>query len=764
MPYAHSLENRPKSDWETMAAHEELVAWHCRQFLRRIDPVWEPWGTLLGHWHDLGKYDPEFQAKLEGERTQVDHAAIGALLAAKRGKAALPAAFVIAGHHTGLANFVENGDGYDVSRTPLRQRLKDSSKRFDAISPGIPETLSNLSAPTPALPLWLDAPGVPAEQKSRQFTFFTRMLFSALVDADRLATAEFYSRAEGRLPEHDALAYDPLPALRDRLDAHIDRLTAEAQAKRPSAVNALRAEVLATCRASAAKRPGLFSLTVPTGGAKTLSGMSFALRHAALYGLDRVIVIIPFTSIIEQNAKRYREALGSRDETDDRNVLEHHSGIDEKAAEDANREAELKRRLAAENWDAPIIVSTAVQFFESLFSDHPARCRKLHRIAKSVIVLDEVQTLPPALLLPILEAIKELTDHYGCTVVLSTATPPALSKRETFPWGLPGVEPIVGDAVELAARPAARRVEIQWRVDRITPYAELAQELAAQRQVLVVVHRRQDARTLAELLPAEGRFHLSALMCPAHRLEKLSQISRALKRGAVCRVVSTQLIEAGVDIDLPVVYRALAGLDSLVQSAGRCDREGKRSEAAGRPAGRFVVFRAETLPPSPTLRRAMESTETLLGYSGTPNLPNGLDPFNPDHCELFFRELYGKETLDARHIQREAAALNFANVGAAFRMIDDAWSRPVVVPWGDGARRIDAFREEPCRAAARALQPFTVQVSGEHVRHLLSVGAVEQWENWTLYLPAAGFGQRYSNELGLIADPNVFVEMEVLMV
>jgi len=744
-----------------MGGHEERTYEFCSEFLRRIDPALESWGDLLARWHDVGKYHPTFQKKLAGERMQIDHAVVGAALAMQQAKRAGQApAFAIAGHHTGLANARGNSpeDFPSVTRIPLARRLRDNEHSLHEVLPLLPASLKELGIPQ--VPGWITEAASPDAVK-RSFSFFTRMLFSALVDADRLATAEFYAAAEGSQPEHEQLNYDSLATLRDQLDAHIDRLAADANSRRPSRVNTLRAEVLAACRAAAELPPGFFSLTVPTGGGKTLSAMSGALRHATCYGLDRVIVIIPFTSIIEQNAQRYREAFGTPAGADNRNVLEHHSGIDEQKAEEISREAELRRRLAAENWDAPIVISTAVQFFESLFSDHPSQCRKLHRIAKSVVILDEVQTLPPGLLLPILDGLKELTSHYGSTVVLSTATPPALAGRDGFPQGLGDVRPIIPDPVKLAASPAARRVRVDWRVDRTMTYDELAKELVRHDRVLAIVHRRQDARTLAEKLPKKGRFHLSALMCPAHRLKTIARITQALKTGATCRIVSTQLIEAGVDIDLPVVYRALAGLDSLAQSAGRCDREGKLTEAAGRPAGEFIVFLAETSPPPGTLRKAMESTQTLLAQRGSSVL-NELDPFNPDHCELFFRELYGKQELDARHVQRERAASNFANVAVAFQMIDNGWSRPVVVPWGDGPERINALRSEVCRETQRAVQPFIVQVSGKHIDYMLDQGMVECWEGTNLHLPTSLFGKSYTEEFGLVFDTPI--DPEVLMI
>ncbi|MGQ9576962.1 MAG: CRISPR-associated endonuclease Cas3'' [Thermoguttaceae bacterium] len=761
--YAHSIEGRPRSEWETMAEHEARTARLCRQFLRRINPALEPWGELLGRWHDLGKYSRAFQEKLRGECVHAQHSAVGAAHAAAMGKAALALSVAIAGHHTGLANVAGNdSDQFPfVRRTPLREQLREGKNLLQEILSTLPEGVRTLQLPQ--LPAWLrNLP--PGDAAMRSYAFFTRVLFSVLVDADRLATAEFYAGSEGREPGHRSLEYDSIKTLKERLDNFIDQLAARAASDRLSPVNAMRAEVLAACRDSAAKRPGFFSLTVPTGGGKTLSAMSFALRHAFAHRLDRVIVVIPFTSIIEQNASRYREAFGAAGGLDERNVLEHHSAVDEHEADESDPESALRRRLAAENWDAPIIVTTSVQFFESLFSDLPSRCRKVHRIAKSVVILDEVQTLPPGLLLPVLDALKELTAHYSSTVVLSTATPPALVRRERFPWGLSDVRPIISDPIKLAASAGARRVHLTWRADRPTPYQELARELVTHRQVLAVVHRRRDARTLAEMLPAEGRFHLSALMCPAHRLAKIKEITRALQRGDVCRIVSTQLVEAGVDIDLPVVYRALAGLDSLAQSAGRCDREGRRTAAAGRPAGEFVVFRAETDPPHGTLRKALQSTETLLKLFQNAQSAKCLDPFNPEHCELFFRELYEKEDLDGRHVQREQAALNFANVGAAFHIIDEAWSQPVVVPWGEGQARAEKFQRDPRRATGRDLQPFIVQVTKQQAEELLRAGAVERWKGTNLHLPTALFGTRYSEEFGLACQLASAVDPELLMV
>ncbi|MEZ6128330.1 MAG: CRISPR-associated helicase Cas3' [Planctomycetaceae bacterium] len=750
MFYAHSVKDRPKTDWELLKTHLEAVAVMAAEFSRRFGA--EEWGRFIGTVHDAGKYRPEFQRRLEDDRIHAPHAAPGAAIFA-RNKLALPAAFVIAGHHTGLANFQDSSHG----PTPLVEAIRSNTD----VARQITETMqADWRIPdVPQLPQWITSCS-DKSQLSRRLAFLTRMLFSALVDADRLETDSFYARVEGRSANKDALTYDTIPDLASRLDEYIDRL---AVAARPSPVNELRHEVLESCRQASAESPGLFSLTVPTGGGKTLSGMSFALNHALQKGLDRVIVVIPYTSIITQNANEYKKAFGELD-TNCGNVLEHHSGIDEQQRLEQNSEAEVRRRLAAENWDAPIVVTTTVQFFESLFSNHPSRCRKLHRIAGSVVILDEVQTLPPQYLLPIVDCLNELTTNYRCSVVLSTATPPALS-RETLSDGLQNVRPIVPEFRRMFASSAARRVNTEWRIETEIPYADLAEELKSHHQVLAIVHLRKDARELAELLPDEGRFHLSALMCPAHRTKCIERIRKALQAGEPCRLISTQLIEAGVDVDFPVVYRALAGLDSLAQSAGRCDREGKRTEAAGGPAGRFIVFRAETSPPPGVLRDAMQTTELLFGMKDHDDRLNGnVDPFNPDHGTLFFEQLYRGLQKNKNDLLRETESFNFANVDAGFRMIDSAGMRPIVVDWQDGRERIEQFRREPDRQNARAMQPYVVQVNARYFAHVCDRGIVEPWFDGSLGLATDLFRDWYHEDFGLNPDPGTPLSPDVMVI
>ena len=748
-------------DWEELPSHLYSVAVLASQFAGSFSAA--DIGHVAGLWHDLGKYQAAFQRRLNGSAEHAPHAGVGAALAADRfGAVGRALAFAIAGHHAGLTNLA----GGDTGRIPLNDVVQDNRRLLPEVLTAAPAAIQNVAAPT--FPDWLltSLKSQSPLDGLRTLTFFTRMLFSSLVDADRLATSAFYAHVDCKRAPHEFLRYDSLATLRDRLDAFIDAKNSTLNDEPVTPMNRLRANVLAACRAAASKRRGLFSLTVPTGGGKTLSGMSFALRHATEHRQRRVIVVIPYTSIITQNADRYKQAFSEDGVTpDNRNVLEHHSGLDRQKLFDENSELELRRQTAAENWDAPIVVTTSVQFFESLYSDHPSRCRKLHHIAGSVIILDEVQTLPPELLRPILDALRELVDYYGCTIVLSTATPPALRHRPKFDEGLKGIEPIIPDAAALFASDAARRVTVEWRTAQVTPYADLAEELAREKQVLAIVHRRPDARDLCERLPERGRFHLSALMCPAHRIARIAEINAALAAKTTCRVVSTQLIEAGVDVDFPVVYRALAGIDSLAQSAGRCDREGRLTEAAGRPAGRFVVFNAETQPPPGSLQKAAETTRLLLGMGDDDlRLVGGVDLFNPDHAELFFEAFYNQNHLDAKQVRKELEGFNFATAAQKFRMIDDRGQQSIVVPWGEGRSRLEAYRAEPTIQTQRALQPFIVQVNRWYFEEIASRGLIEVLDN-SLGVPTSLFTDKwYSEEFGLLADPAASLEPDVLIV
>jgi CRISPR-associated endonuclease/helicase Cas3 len=506
----------------------------------------------------------------------------------------------------------------------------------------------------------------------------------------------------GREPHAD------LPALRERLDAYI---SAFAGGKEKNRVNTARAAVLQSCQEAALLDPGFFSLTVPTGGGKTLSGMSFALNHAARYGMRRVICVIPYTSIIEQNASVYREALG------DENVLEHHCSFDpeKKGAEDIKSRSFSGETLtlfekAAENWDFPVIVTTTVQFFESLFANGAGHCRKLHNIARSVVILDEAQSLPPEFLGTILDGMRELTEHYGCSIVISTATQPALETRQNF-HGLDNVRPIIAEPRELFR--GLKRVCYHWpkKGERLSDWGELAQDALRHKRVLLITHKRKDARALTRELksrdPASPLFHLSAQMCPAHRFDTLGKINAALKlknrnSALPCRVVSTQLVEAGVDLDFDAVYRALGGLDSIVQAAGRCNREGCEE------LGHVYIYRCFTEPPVGTPRVGRDACETMLAAAESEG--KELDLEDPQIFNAYFRTFYPSNPPDPIPAAREC--FHYEEVDRRFNIIDEEGRKSVVVPYGNAAEVVAEIKKNGwTKALRRGLQQFTVQIS-----------------------------------------------------
>ncbi len=658
------------------------------------------WGRLAGLWHDIGKYQLSFQEKLLGKRLSVDHSAAGATLAVQKfGDLGLPIAFAIAGHHAGLANWLKSEAGLP---SPLKERLTKSEGILSDIEAHLPADI--VTAKVPALPTRLIGRNIgAANQRNRSTDFWIRFLFSALVDADRLDAEKFEN------PELHQLrsGYSTTVDLNHLLDQYLEhKIDNPAMGTSNSAVNLIRRQVLKACQESATSAPGIFSLTVPTGGGKTLSAMSFALRHAVVHDLRRIIVVIPYTSIIEQNAAVYCEALGAD------NIIEHHSSYDPTR----NTSTDMDRyELATENWDAPVIITTSVQFFETLFSSRPSVCRKLHNVAKSVIIFDEVQTLPPGLLLAILEGINELTTNYGCSIVLSTATPPALAARPGFDAGLKNVQNIIPHPEHLVT--LLKRVRYAWpEPGAQVLWPELAAELAKEKQVLAIVDRRKDARELAQELQKVSEnpvYHLSALMCPAHRLDVINRIKECLKQGVVCRVVSTQLVEAGVDLDFPVVYRSLTGLASIIQAAGRCNREGHLTK------GKVIVFRSPSPPPAGTLKSAKDITESMLREAGT------LDPDDLSTVETFFRQLYFTQELDALGIQTERQEFNFATVGQKFRLIEDGFTRDVVVPFDDSTARLEKLRKYGAdRQILRSLQPYSVSIYPDAFKKLNDSGAL----------------------------------------
>ena len=706
---------------------EHLLEEHLRDvgtLAAQFAQAWESASVagLVGKWHDLGKYRQAFQDMIRGAdgedahvesltRTRVDHSSPGALYARdalrRSGIDALsiPIQLAISGHHTGLQDLSYWREERLPRTSPLLSELP-----LDRIPAAILNTES-LSAPEFLMEVPEDTS--PAEARrvlSRRLEFWTRMIFSALVDADFLDTEVFFSQERAALRGD----FPQLQTLANRLKDYLDALS---DAVPNTDVNRLRAAVLERCRAIANQEQGVFSLTVPTGGGKTFASLSFALEHARAHGLARVIVVAPFLTIIDQTVAAYRAALG---EAEDQPVLiEQHSGLDPDAETARNR-------LATENWDAPLVVTTAVQFFESLFAHRTSRCRKLHNLARSVIVIDEAQTLPARFLIPILEVLQELVDHYGVSIVLSTATQPLLSTRDTPDGrtirGFRQVREIVGDEGEVRAM---FRVLRRVRPERVqtNDWDEIAALIAAESRALAIVHLRNDAHELAEkvrrLCPDDPVYHLSALMCAAHRRERLSEIRRTLSRDVTSiRVISTQLVEAGVDLDFPVVFRAMAGLDALIQSAGRCNREGRLGQAGGR----LVIFNAPTKPPVGILRQAADFAEAQ--FNGDPSLLERL--FDPDTFPRFYG---GLGHIQDSGIQALREKLAFEEVAKQFQLIDDGWRASIVVPFGDEPRHLldeVEHTDNPryLRKLARKLQPYTVEVSKKQAYNWARTGVL----------------------------------------
>jgi len=716
--YAHSSDVLPREQWHGLREHLQAVADMAAHFAAPFGgQEWALWAGLL---HDVGKCQPKFQKYLVRTaldafrgRSGVDHSTSGALLA---NQAASPLkrllAYCIAGHHAGLPD--GTGEGQSTLTNRLQRPLPEcAASLFDTL-PAVPDQL----------PLALDK-----RRFGFQVSFFTRMIFSCLVDADFLDTEKVMD--QGRSASRQGWA--DLPELADRFFPRLEAMVQEARLKRDSEVNRIRREVLEQCLSAAELRPGLFSLTVPTGGGKTLSSLAFALRHAERHGKRRVIYVIPYMSIIEQNADVFRAFLDPDKRGDA--VLEHHSSFDfEKGRpngggrEDEDEDqATARAKRAAENWDAPVVVTTAVQFLESLFAARTSRCRKLHNIANSMVILDEAQMLPRDLLLPCLEAIRELALNYKTTMVLCTATQPAIKVRDDFEAGLENVHEIIHDPASL--HQALRRVRVE-QLGTLTD-EELAERLVGHEQALCIVNTRGHARRLYERLKdnlknADGLFHLSANMCPEHRSRIIKEIKTTLGEGRPCRVVSTQLVEAGVDVDFPVVYRAATGIDSIAQAAGRCDREGRLTAELGAPGGVVYVFTPEGgVPPGHFRITADKGAEVQSLYP---------DPLAPEAVEHYFRLLFWQagSDLDKKHIldllseTAQRGDFPFRKVAELFQLIVDG-QQPVIVPQDDEAERLaDSLAyAEHAGGILRRLQRHTVQVPPRVLAGLIAGGAVE---------------------------------------
>lgn len=692
---------------QTILEHLKGTASLCSAFAAAFDA--EAQGQLAGMAHDIGKYSAAFQRRLHGG-PKVDHASAGAFECLKARQ--LPAAFVISGHHGGLPDGGGRGDAAGAGTFWGRINRASQGKLEDYHA-----WQREFSLPHANIPAFAG--------KKLDGMFFTRMLLSCLVDADYTDTGAFMGGSS-----YPPASSSSMEELWRRLETYVSGWFPP-----KGALNMQRCVILEQCMSAGAQYgPGLFTLTVPTGGGKTVASLSFALAQAKAHGMRRIVYVIPYTSIIEQTAQTFREILG------DENVLEFHSGVQfDQQEDDASSPEAAPLTRSAETWDVPVIVTTAVQFFESLYACQPSKCRKLHNLAQSVLIFDEAQMLPLPYLRPCVWAIAQLVRHYGASAVLCTATQPAL-------------DPIFQEfAPEIPIREICPMAEAHWESFRRVSFQQagtlswmdLAACLQQQEQVLCVVNTRRAAREVFHQLSGSGNFHLSTLMYPAHRRRILDEIRRRLRDELPCRVVSTSLIEAGVDVDFPAVYRELSGLDSILQAAGRCNREGKRP-----PEDSIVtIFQGEDPPP--------RLFETSIG-AGKIVLDHCQDVSSRAAIHTYFStllDLKGAEAQDAHHILplMESEFFPFRTVAERFHLIESP-TTTVYLPLEEGAGLVELLRSgQYSRTLYRRLGQYGVSVYPQHLAALEQAGALEHLEDGSVVLRDIGL---YTQTTGLTLEPS----------
>jgi len=712
--YAHSTDLKDKSDWQLLNDHLKNVSAKAGGF---ADPFGgKIWAEILGKNHDLGKGSRPWQAYLRYANNICDefsqfyeghpnHAFTGAKWLYHNSKeAGKLLSYCIAGHHAGLPNWK------DITDSALERRL-------DQHYPDV-----EIKHSVPAFPK--QPPLIFDEDRDRigfQLQFFTRMLFSCLVDADFLDTEDFLDKNKSKLRnkylcfnELDKKFWTTFNLLRNKADKTIK-------------VNKQRENILENCLQAAKLEPGLFSLTVPTGGGKTLSSLAFALNHAKKYEKQRIIYVIPFTSIIEQNARVFRDMLGNDV------VLEHHCNF---FADDLD----WKTMLASENWDAPVVVTTNVQFFDSFFANKSSKCRKLHNVADSIVIFDEVQAIPVEKLKPCLEVIKELSLNYGVTSVLCTATQPAINFSDSFKSGLKNVREIIQNVPQLFSTLKRTKEFFDGELNE----QEVAHKLLEHEQVLCIVNTRQQALDIFNALPeSENNFHLSALMYPIHRTEILVNIKQRLNTGQPCKVVSTQLIEAGVDIDFPCVYRKIAGIDSIAQAAGRCNRNG-----LNKTPQKVHVFDLPKESKCSFFRKATQSAAKLFKpFAGKLTSPECVSEY---FIDFFWKneQLMDIDGIVDKCMLAQSLNIQFKEI-AEFKMIKSA-TIPIIIALGKNAiELVDSLEfAEHTRAILRKLQQFSVQI------YPYQLEEIKDWlENPIQGIWVLRSGELYSETTGLLCKP-----------
>lgn len=752
--FAHSANKL--GHWHDLKNHLASVAKRSSEFLQGLKGQEE--ARLAGMLHDLGKYGELFQKRLRGEERGLDHWSQGAWLSLMKWKA-VGAALAIQGHHIGLQDLNKSELCKLVPETladnhPLGLRL--SEENLDVLETRLAE--DGLIIPQPTQTILGDS------TKSRIDRMLdVRMLFSALVDADFLDTeAHFESDANGK--RHRELG--PMLCPDQACEVLYDSMKClQAKTQAATTVADVRRTLWEGCLNAAAQDPGVFTLTAPTGSGKTLAMLAFALKHAQEHDLKRIVIVIPYLSIIEQTAAIYRSIF--EEKFGKQYVLEHHSlsGLGKERSDgdsEGNKgelaSAERQRRLLAENWDAPLIVTTSVQILESLMSNRPSACRKLHSLTRSVVLFDEVQTLPADLAVPTLATLSHLAHEYGSTVVFATATQPAFSHlhKAVHCHCVVGWQPreIVPEPHKLFK--VMRRTKVQWEnPDEGVTWAELSQRLRGYAQVMCIVNLKRHAKELWEVMESSP-MHLSTNLCPAHRRRVLDEVRERLKNQQSVHLIATQCVEAGVDIDFPVVYRAYAPLDAIIQAAGRCNREGNLTEL-----GEMRVFLPQDEGyPQGGYQQATQITRMLYRR----RVGDAIEIDGPDFVTEYYRQLY--DICKPEAAARTNKLLNFVKTGSFpevatyYRLIkDDAIN--VVVPYSECLDEFKYLKHEADKRGLtadwiRRARPLTVSLYRPKDENdtiwdaLIPVkiaGALDRTQNeWFIYAVT----EHYHPNLGLV--------------
>lgn len=714
---SHICNNHGQISYQSNEEHSLGVADLARQFADEFGMG--DFGYVMGLLHDKGKEKNEFQNYIRYEngltarrnytKEGKAHAYVGGLLAGELGPMIAPLIEnPIMGHHRGLYDYTD---------------LDEEKMKV------IPPEVSPVGMEIPSFPSWF----TPKILQDKDFHHIERILYSCLVDADYLDTERFMQPQQFSLRARKSLLIDLLPLLNSYVESFGEPETD---------VNKIRTEIQKVCRERSLEKPGFYSLTVPTGGGKTISSLVWAMNHAVKHNKKRIIIAIPYTSIIVQTAAVLRSIFGEE------NVLEHHSNVMPDDSKDDIQSQKL--RLATENWDYPIVVTTNVQLFESMMASHSSKCRKLHNISNSVLILDEVQTLPTDFLQPIVDSLDTYQRLFGVSVLFTTASQPVLegthkgTNQSVSLKGLKEIREIIPVGWDLHNK--LRRVELSID-DSPQTYDDIAAKLTQHDRVLCIVNTRRDAKEIFDRLPDEGiRIHLSRMMCPAHVSEKIDEMKRALNNPYcnVVRVVSTQLIEAGVDIDFPVVYRQESGLDSILQAAGRCNREGKLSLCTTHV---FSLAAEHALP------------RGFITQSNNARLNMGKDHdwFSSEAMRCYFFQLYSRiqsfDKKDIRHclyeMDRRGQYIMFETAAQQFRLIDDD-TVSVVVNWGDSISLIEQLMNQgPSYFLMKKLSQFSVNLRKHDFDEMKKNGIIEE-KIQGLYVT---FGQKqYNKDVGLLTE------------